>query len=291
MSTDAEFLGLRQTGEPGGFEFEVESHLARHDGHLYGGTAIAVSVATSEIVTERNALWMTTQFVATAPPQETISVTTEILAPGRRTNQVRVTGTDSVGRTMFASLGATGVQRPDGSFDGFDTMPQVSSPEESEPDVTPFGSMLRRAGIEFELPVEARHLGFTQVIEFREPEIYSHPDPGPGRMCFWVRRNDDEPITLATAAFMADMVPMSVASAAGFVGGGISLDNTIRAAQFDETRWILIDMRPHIVVGDYGHGSVLIWSESGRLLAHAGQTCSLLRFTGSDFQKVAKGTS
>lgn len=288
MSSDAEFLGLTRTNDAGGFEFVVAPHLARHDGHLYGGTAIAVSVATAELVTERTALWMTTQFVATAPPNETISVTTEVLAPGRRTNQVRVTGTDSSGRTMFASLGATGIHRADRAFGGFDTMPVVSPPAESEPDVTPFGSMLRRAGIEVQLPPELRHRGFTQVIEFREPEVMSHPDPGPGRMCFWVRRCDDQPITAATAAFMADMVPMSVAEAAGSVGGGISLDNTIRAAAFDETRWILIDMRPHIAVGGYGHGSVLIWSESGKLLAHAGQSCSLLDFSVSDFERMAE---
>lgn len=86
MNDDAEFLGLRPTGEAGYFEFVVEPHLARHDGFLYGGTAIAVSIAAAEIVSERTTLWMTTQFVATSPPNETITVQAEILAPGRRTN-------------------------------------------------------------------------------------------------------------------------------------------------------------------------------------------------------------
>lgn len=283
MNDDAAFLGIRPVDTPGGYEFVVAPHLARHDGCLYGGTAIAVSIAVGEMVSERTCLWMTTQFVATAPPRETISVTAEILAPGRRTNQLRVTGLDSAGRTMFASLGATGTLRADGLFGGFDTAPQVDRPENSRDGGTPFRAMLRAAGIDVELPEEMATTGFTQVIEYREPVIHSHPDPGPGRMCFWVRRRDRRPITPAVAAFIADMVPMSVAQAAGSIGGGISLDNTIRTADFDETEWVLVDMRPHIAVGGYGHGSVLIWSEGGRLLAHAGQSCALIQFDPSDF--------
>ena len=291
MNSDAEFLGLESTGEPGRYRFVVEPHLARHDGYLYGGTAIAVSVAVAELVTERTTLWMTTQFVATSPPKEVISVHAEVLAPGRRTNQVRVTGTDSNGVTMFASLGATAHLRPQGLTGAFEKMPDVDPPEKSIPQTSPFQAMLRHAGIDYQVPEEVQRVGFTQVIEFREPTVHSHPDPGPGRSCFWVRRVDNEPISAAIAAFMADMVPMSVAHAAGSIGGGISLDNTIRAAEFDETRWILIDMRPHIAVGGYGHGSVFIWSQSGRLLAQAGQSCSLIQFSPEDFTAMAEAQS
>ena len=42
MQADAEFLGLVAEPEPGRFRFTVENHLARRDGRLYGGTAIAV---------------------------------------------------------------------------------------------------------------------------------------------------------------------------------------------------------------------------------------------------------
>lgn len=288
MNDDAEFLGLRPTGEPGYFEFVVEPHLARHDGFLYGGTAIAVSIAAAEIVSERTTLWMTTQFVATAPPDETIKVQVEILAPGRRTNQLRVTGTDSKGETMFASLGATGHLKPEGLSGAFDTMPRVDPPDRSRIGGTPFQSMLRSAGYDFDLPDVVANSGFTQVIEYREPQIHSHPDPGPGRLCFWVRRRDRKPITAAVAAFIADMVPMSVAQACGAIGGGISLDNTIRAVAFEETEWIMVDMRPHLAAGSYGHGSVLIWSERGTLLAHAGQSCSILQFGVDDFSARKK---
>lgn len=288
MTDDSDFLGLRPVGEPGHFEFVVEPHLARHDGHLYGGTAIAVSIAAAEVVSERTLLWMTTQFVATAPPNETVHVHAEILAPGRRTNQLRVTGTDSSGETMFASLGATGHLKPDGIFGAFDTAPEVDPPEQSRVGGTPFQSMLRAAGYDFDLPDVVANTGFTTVIEYREPQVRSHPDPGPGRLCFWVRRRDGRPVTAAVAAFIADMVPMSVAQASGVVGGGISLDNTLRAVDFEETEWILVDLRPHLAAGSYGHGSVLIWSESGKLLAHGGQSCSILQFGVDDFSARKK---
>ena len=93
MSSALEFLGLVADGEPGRYRFTVQNHLARLDARLYGGTAIAVSLAAAELVSERAPLWMTTQFVSTAPAEAEIAVHAEVLAPGRRTNQVRVTAT------------------------------------------------------------------------------------------------------------------------------------------------------------------------------------------------------
>lgn len=115
---------------------------------------------------------------------------------------------------MFASPGATGHLKPDGLFGAFETAPHVDPPETSRVGGTPFQSMLRSAGYEFDLPEEIANTGFTQVIEYREPQIHSHPDPGPGRLCFWVRRRDERPVTAAVAAFIADIVPMSVVPSA-----------------------------------------------------------------------------
>ncbi len=277
MTSDSDFLGLVSGDKPGAFAFDVVDHLARHDGHLYGGTAIAVSIAAAELISSRSAVWMTTQFVATAPPGERISVLAEILAPGRRTNQIRVTGTDQAGATMFASLGATGHHPPQGLAGFFEQAPAVQRPEESAQS-GPFEAMVRHAGYSVDLSHMEENRGFTKVIEFRRPEVHSHPDPGPGRICFWVRRRDGVAVTPATAAFMADMVPLSVAHATGELAGGISLDNSIRVGAFEPTEWVLLDMRPHLAVGNYGHGAAHIWSESGQLLATAGQSASMIRF-------------
>lgn len=283
MDSDAEFLGLTadRDGGSGRFHFTVEDHLARLDGHLYGGTAIAVSITAAELVSQRRAIWMTTQFVATAPPLERISVHAEILAPGRRTNQVRVTGTNSAGEIMFASLGATGIHTPEGLTGVFERAPSVDSPGESETTSSPFVSVARNAGITAELP-DMPDVGFNTVIEFREPAIHFHPDPGPGRICVWVRRRDRTPVTPALASYMADMIPLGIAHACDVVAGGISLDNTIRLGSFDQTEWVLLDLRPHLAIGNYGHGSAHIWSENGHLLATASQSASMFRFELAD---------
>lgn len=278
MRSDAEFLGLAPAGgeaAPGRFRFTVEKHLARLDGHLYGGTAIAVSITAAELVSERKALWMTTQFVSTAPPGEEITVEAEVLAPGKRTNQVRVTGTDRAGRVMFASLGATGIPREEGLHGAFENPPQVDPPADSRP-AGPFSIVTRHLGIELELPFTAGgDVGFSSVIEFREPTIHQHPDPGPGRLCVWARRRDGALLTPALVAYIADMVPLSVAAACGVMVAGISLDNSIRIGEFDETEWVLLDLRPHLAVGDYGHGAAHVWSEHGTLLATASQSASM----------------
>ena len=277
MPSDVDFLGLVPTGEPGRFRFTVQNHLARLDARLYGGTAIAVSIVAAELISEREPLWMTTQFVSTAPAEAEIDVHTEVLAPGRRTNQVRVTATDPAGDVMFASLGATGRHLPEGLSGTFEHPPVVTSPAESAESAGPFTAMLRNAGI-VEIPPMPTDIGFASVVEFREPQVLEHPDPGPGRMCMWVRRRDSVPLTPAMVAFIADMVPLSVAHGAGVVAGGISLDNTIRFASPEACEWVLIDLRAHFAAGAYGHGVAHIWSETGRLLGTASQTASMFEF-------------
>ncbi|MEZ5382463.1 MAG: thioesterase family protein [Microthrixaceae bacterium] len=276
-SDDAKFLGLTAGEEPGGFGFVVEDHLARMDGRLYGGTAIAVSIAAAELVTQRSPLWMTTQFVATAPADERVSVLAEVLAAGRRTSQVRVTGTNADGDIMFASLGATGIPQPSGLHGVFERAPSVEPPDDSVPWTSPIHGMLLLAGIEAQIP-ELPDFGFTSAIDIRHPAIVEHPDPGPGRVCLWIRRRDRVPISPAVAAYLADMVPMSVAHALGALAGGLSLDNTIRIGPFVDTEWVLVDLRPHLAMGDYGHGAAHLWSESGALLATASQSASMFQF-------------
>ena len=44
--------------------FEMGPGLMRHDGGLYGGTGLAVSVVAMQAATGRDVLWCTTQFVS-----------------------------------------------------------------------------------------------------------------------------------------------------------------------------------------------------------------------------------
>jgi acyl-CoA thioesterase len=178
---------------------------------------------------------------------------------------------------MFASLGATGTHRGDGLTGTFEHPPVVSPPEDSEPRSGPFTTMLRNAGIT-DVPPLPQGIGFASVVEFREPEVIEHPDPGPGRICMWVRRRDGVALTPATLAFIADMVPLSVAHGAGLVAGGISLDNTIRVGAAAPTEWVLVDLRAHFAAGGYGHGAAQLWNESGELWGTASQTASMFEF-------------
>ena len=287
---DAAFLGLAGEGD-GRFRFTVEDRLSRMDARLYGGTAIAVSIATAEELSKRPVLWMTTQFVATAAQGTEIGVLAEVLAPGKRTNQVRITGTDGTGAAVFASLGATGHHRDGGMTGEFERMPEVAPPVAAEAADNPFSVMAKAAGVDRPdaPPAFPRDTGFASVVEMRAAAVTDNPDPGPGRICMWLRRKDGEAVTPALAAFMADMVPMSVALACGAMAGGTSLDNSIRIGTFVETEWILLDLRPHLAAGDYGHGSAHIWSEDGHLMATASQTASMIRFDPSQPPPWSRG--
>ncbi|MCU0269781.1 MAG: thioesterase family protein [Acidimicrobiales bacterium] len=276
MPTDVDFLGLVAGETPGRHRFTVVEHLCRLDGRLYGGAAIAVSIAAAEVTSQRPALWMTTQFVSTVERGDAVDVHTEVLAAGRRTEQVRVTATGADGAVVFASLGATGRHRPDGLTGQFERRPTVQDPQDAEPWETPFSGLARAAGID--LPPDYRPAGFATAVELREPRVLDHPDDGPGRVCLWMRRRDGASLTPATVAYLADMVPMGVAHALGVLAGGVSLDNTIRIGPAEPTEWMLLDLRPHLAVGGYGHGIAHVWSEDGHLLATASQTASMLVF-------------
>lgn len=280
MRSDADFLGLAATEDPTRFRFLVADHLARLDGRLYGGTAIAASIAVAEMTSGRAPLWMTTQFVSTAPAGATVTVAAEVLADGGRASQIRVTGTAG-GEVMFASLGATGRLTDDLDDASFERPPTVDPPERSPAWEGPFRSMARHAegsddGEEW--PAIPTDVGFHTALEFREPRIHAHPDDGPGRMCLWARRRDRGPATPAVIAYMADLVPLSVAEALGVVTIGTSLDNTIRVGVGVATDWVLLDLRPHFAVGGFGHGTVHAWNQDGDLLGTASQSAVLRRF-------------
>jgi hypothetical protein len=107
---DLVLLGLEFDPDGRRSRFELVPGVARHDGALYGGTAIAVSVAAMEAATGRPSLWITTQYVATAALSDVIECTTEVLAAGRNVTQAQVTGRlrDEV---VFVSVGSTATPR------------------------------------------------------------------------------------------------------------------------------------------------------------------------------------
>lgn len=241
--------------------FRLGPPLLRHDGTLYGGTAIAASVMAMEAATQRDVQWITTQFVRPADNEETIDVRSEVLAAGRRTAQVRVTA--SVGeRIVFASLGSTGIRTESGLSGQFEKMPISGGPDDA---VDRWEGHTRMG----QIPDDAT---FRRAVEYRHAPM---PE-GPGPVLMWARFTDGRPMTPARLAFVADMVPVAIARGAGRLGAGTSLDNSMRFGEAPEVEWVLLELQGNLAAGGYGHGIVRAWAEDGTFLAVGGQTASMI---------------
>ena len=271
--SDIDMLGLAFDEDPHRGRFELAQHLARPDGALYGGTAIAASVVAMEAATGRPALWLTTQFVASARVGEVIEVTTDVLAEGRRIAQVQVSGRAG-GRVVFMSLGSTAYPRDGGMEGQYQAMPRVAGLEESGG--TPFGP-----GRMPDSPP-----GFTMHVEYRRSEVQGDDEPG-APVVVWARMTDGRPLTPATVAFLADMVPAAIVRAAvpnaDEMGPAwaTSLDNSMRFGTVEpEEEWILLEMRGHLATGGSAHGSVFVWTPDGVLVAVGGQSANMLHGAG-----------
>ena len=257
--SDLKWLGLERTGE-GRWSFELTPPLSRMDGKLYGGTGIAAAVAAIEAETARDALWATVQFVGSAEIGERVDCDVEVLAHGRRTSQVRVTGSVA-DRLVLAAIAATGAHR-DGPVEAqMGVMPDVPGPDNAKP----WGHAWREEGMP--------RIGWLLLAEVREVDL------GDDRFLIWARMRD-RPQSRATVSFVADLVPSAVVRAAGFNGAGTSLDNSMRFGRFTDTDWVLVDFDPWFATGGYLHGGARVWAEDGTLLAYASQTASAFVWHG-----------
>jgi acyl-CoA thioesterase len=272
LHSDIDLVGLEFGPDPRRGRFELVPALVRPDGALYGGTAIAASIVAMEVATGRPALWLTTQFVATAAVGDVIECTTDVLAMGRRIAQVQVSG--RLGdRVVFMSLGSTAAPR-DGAMEGqYQEMPAVGPPEDSES--TLFGPSR-----------SADSPGFTAQVEYRQAEVLGHEEPA-GSLAMWARLTGGRVATRAGIAFLADMVPAAIFRAAGLQGGetgpagATSLDNSLRFGRIPpDQEWILLEMQGHMAAGGSAHGSVFVWTPEGALVAVGGQSARMVHAGG-----------
>ncbi len=241
--------------------FTLEPRLCRPDMVLFGGTAIAASTTCMEVATNAPAVWITTQYVSTARVEETIVLDTEIVAAGKRINQVHVTGRVD-GRLIFTSIGSTAQPREGGIEGQYLAMPQVAGPDDGEA-FMPGPPRLRR-----------EMLSFNRVSEFRQVELADVEKRTTGSFVLWARM-PGLIATPATIGYLADMSPVAVVRGAGKIGGGTSLDNSMRFGPDPTTEWVLLEMHGHLAVGGYGHSSIHIWSPDGVLLGYGGQTSNI----------------
>jgi acyl-CoA thioesterase len=158
---------------------------------------------------------------------------------------------------VFASIGSTGIGSPDGLTGQWPQMPKVAAPEDSS----------ARTGI----AAMEHPNSYTLKLELREAELL---EPGPDA-ALWVRLRDGLETTPAAIAFAADFVPLAVAKAAGKVGAGSSLDNSLRFRGGVGTEWLLLELDGELASGGFGHGTVRVWGQDGSLLAVGSQTAAM----------------
>ena len=240
--------------------FELTPELCRFDGALYGGTGVAATVMAMEAATQRDALWVVTQFVAQTQVGARIDWEVQTLAPGHRVSQLSVVARVD-GSVLFCGLGATADPRPDGLEGQYLPMPEVAPPDECPPLTHGPGTPA------------LRDRGFNRNLEYREAEAVG--DGAAGNVMLWARRTDGAPLTRAGLAYLADMIPMAVARAAGKLGAGFSLDNALRFAAVTPTEWVLLALRGEVAAAGYGHGSLTAWATDGTLVATGSQTATM----------------
>jgi acyl-CoA thioesterase len=255
---DLELIDLDVDDDGRSGRFTLTKGLVRHDGALYGGTGLAASVMAMQAATGRDVLWATTQFVGQPREGAVVEWATEVLAEGKRASQVLVRATFG-GEVAFTALGSVGIAKPDGLTGQWRTMPEVTPPDESPV-------------WERQMPVAFRDRGWGLHIDLRTAEPTG---PGSAHRVMWARRHDGRPFTPAAIAFAADFVPLGVAAAAGKMGAGSSLDNSLRFKPGETTEWILLEVTADFADGGFGHGEVAVWGSDGELRGVGSQTASM----------------
>jgi acyl-CoA thioesterase II len=256
-----DLLDLRPTDDPLRFQLEARPELCTPFGFLYGGSGIAASIEAAERATGRPLQWITTQFIGTPVPDDVVDLTVTMPAHGRVTTQAQVVGTVQ-GRPVFTSLCAH-TERPSGDATSFLQMPDMPPPDECRSMAEPFAREV--AGSFFD------HLERRLAAGRLAIEAIDRPQDGP--LAMWCRIPGHLIGSPATQAFVADIVPLAVCAALGSMPGGTSIDNTIRVVDPEPSEWVLLDITAEGYHRSIGHGALRIWSQDGRLMGIAQQTC------------------
>ena len=253
---------LTETLRKGGTEFQWILPLTQDEcsstGNLFGGTGLAAAIRVLEFEAHRPLVWITGQFVSHAKATEELTFQVELTAVGHNSTQARVTGRVDEREVIsaFATLGKRDVDKS-----GVWAVPIEASPP-------------------LDCPIFPSRDGVRSVsnnLERRLVKGRSKSDDPPvedGRVAMWVRVPEGIHVDPAFLAVLGDYVPWGGRDAVGGgVGGGRSLDNTLRVVNPVPTDWILVDVRIGSLTHGYAHGTVHLWSEQRDLLATASQTC------------------
>lgn len=255
------WLGLRATHNPMRWVLPVTPGISTDKGFLFGGCALGAAIAALEGASERPVIWATAQYLSYAHPPAVLDVDVTVAVAGHTVTQARAVG--HVGDTEILTVNAALGTR-DLDVEGvWVEPPDVPAPDvcavRVRPSTSANGSILDRLDI--------------RLANAREwDQIEGNPMPG-GRSALWARMPDLlDPSSGAALAILGDYVPFGIRQATGRMGGGNSLDNTLRVYRLVPTEWVLLDIQVHGIAHGFGHGVVHLWSEDRTLLATASQS-------------------
>jgi acyl-CoA thioesterase len=243
----------------------VERRISTSGNFLFGGCALGAAVSAIEQTTGRTCVWTTAQYLSYARPGEVMDIDVIVAVEGNQITQARAIG--HVGEREIITVNAALGSRDFPHAAQFVTMPEVPRPENCK----------RRETL-------ARHRGtFHESLEERNVKIRSERDRdetlGDGRSIMWARiPSVIDGVDAAVLAVLGDFVPMAVGEALGIIGGGNSLDNTLRVAHLVPTEYVLLDIHVHTVQNGFGHGTVHMFAEDGTLMAIASQSCIVRKY-------------
>jgi len=279
------FLGLEATDDPTRWRLPVIPGLSTGGDFLFGGCGLAAACTALEQVAERRTVWATAQFLSFARTHEVVDLDVDISVSGHQITQARAVG--RVGeREIFTVNAALGLR--EFPFDGeYAEMPVVPGPDECEDREYRFPdreTILNR--------LEQRVAWGRPMSDFKPKEqaLAEGTEQGSGRSALWIRLPSGLEMGAAALSIMGDYVPYGIREALGIMGGGNSLDNTIRIARLVPAEWVLLDIRVHSIWGGFGHGLVHLWAQDGTLLATASQS-AIVRFwdgEGAAMQRQAE---
>jgi acyl-CoA thioesterase-2 len=258
------FLGLRQSHNPFRWHLEVTRGISTTGNFLFGGSGLGAAISAMEATSGRELVWATAQYLSFAKPGEVVDIDVTLAVEGHQLTQARAVC--HVGNREILTVNAALGHRPLEAAGQFETMPAAPPPEQCE----------RRA---HRLPSDGTiNDRLEQRLAKGRPLDELDGTPGDGQTLLWARLPDViEGVDAAALAILGDFVPMGVGQALGVLGGGNSLDNTLRVVHLVPTEWVLLDIRVHAVQRGFAHGLVHMYAEDGTLLATASQSC-IVRF-------------
>ncbi|MFM2079185.1 MAG: hypothetical protein RJA49_3075 [Actinomycetota bacterium] len=262
------FLGLQQSHNPFRWSMEVTPSLVTGGNFLFGGAGLGAAISAMEGTSGRETVWATAQYLSYAKPGEVLDIDVTLAVEGHQMTQARAVC--HVGNREILTVNAALGHRPLELSGQWERMPDVPPPDECPG--RPFRNFVEGT-INDKLD--------QRMAKGRQHESLdgTHSD---GQVVMWARIPDViDGVDAATLAVLGDFVPMGVGQALGVLGGGNSLDNTLRVVHLVPTEWVLLDIRVHAVERGFGHGLVHMFAEDGTLLATASQSC-IVRFWKGD---------